>query len=579
MSPRKSENRRDHLATSNDSLAIRVGHHVVTSLLDLLEDASRSDGTLSFLPGGPVRVRPAQLLLAADRAARWWRQVSFPGEAVAMVLSSSFDALAVLIGAWRIGLKVASLPYPARAMSESAYRAQVERMCKLAGARRLMVDPAYLGLLEGSGLRATGFDAYIEQRVVVQDSIGDSTKAEFVQFTSGSTSEPKGVSLSLEALGNHVVCLLQSMELEPEERACTWVPLTHDMGLMTVLTSICAGSARWNVHGTTTVLKPELFLSDPAFWLKAISQQRSTFTVAPSFALGLAARLLRTGTLEVDLSSLRQLIIGAEPIRADVLRTFGDAATPYGFNTMAICPGYGLAEATVGVTFVRASQHWRSQQVETVPLGNGAWVPTDAPDDESGGQVTEVVSCGEPLPGVEIRIAPTNATRGDCVGKIEVRSPSLFTKYLGAPCTPQEVTHDGWFTTGDLGITDESGELFVVGRSDDVILVAGRNLYAIELERAASKHPSVRPGNCVAVADGKGRYVLVCEPNADTSSTLLRDACRELKTLLAASFNASPRSVLFVSRGSVPKTPSGKIRRNALAIMVRQGTLDVHVSG
>ena len=192
-------------------------------------------------------------------------------------------------------------------------------------------------------------------------------------------------------------------------------------------------------------------------------------SVAPPFALGVTARLLRAGMHGLDLASLRQLIVGAEPIRADVLRAFAQAAEPYGFDATAISPAYGLAEATVGVSMTHRREYWSSERVDAEALGEGWWSPERST--ASNHRTTEVVSCGTPLRGVEVRVERDGDDHD--VGNIALRSPSMFTGNITTIGTPEARSDDSWFTTGDLGFVAPSGELFIVGRSDDMIFAAG----------------------------------------------------------------------------------------------------------
>ncbi len=559
------------------------------SVLDLLADAAAlGDVRIRFLPDDPAWRSASELAREAHRAAGWWSGVAGEGEAVAMVLSSSFDCLAVAYGAWLAGQRLVSLPHPARGMPIEEYLAGIAAMCELASTRLLALDPAYCALLgeEEPGGAALGvsvvpFDAY-HGHVALYEARG---RADFVQFTSGSVSSPKGVVLSLDALGAAIEATVSAMEPEGREAGVSWLPLSHDMGFIGVcLAALAATAPPYGARGTLSLIAPEAFLASPSIWLQTCSADKATFSAAPGFAFDLAARLLRHERSPLDLSSLRVLATGAEPIRVESLRRFAETAGAFGFDEAAFCPAYGLAEATLGVTGVRAAEHWRSLHVDRHALGSGEVVLVDDPGGSSGPAgapelarlssqegAYELVSCGRPFSNAEVRIAG-----GAPYGPIEVCSTSLMEGYLGEE--PAPMIADGWLTTGDLGFV-EGGELFVTGRADDVIVVAGRNLYPDDLELIAGDHPLVRQGDCAALPDGEGSYVLVTEPaRAGINRSDLQAACAEVRAALAKRCGAGPSRVLFVSRGTLPKTPSGKPRRRHAAALFAAGSLAVEAS-
>lgn len=211
------------------------------------------------------------------------------------------------------------------------------------------------------------------------------------------------------------------------------------------------------------------------------------------------------------------------------------------------------------MTVVRPDQIWRAEAVDPEALHDGRWLLQP----EHG---HEVVATGSPVPGTELRIA---SEHGEDVGEVLVKSASLLSEYVGAPDDPLE---DGWLRTGDLG-TIRAGELFLTARIDDMIVVGGRNIFATELEAAIDVHAGVRKGNCVAVPDDAGGYVVVAEP-VSTDRSDLRTTALDVRSLLARHFMA-PSAVQFVARGSLPKTPSGKAQRHKVAHALRTGSLPV----
>lgn len=479
---------------------------------------------------------------------------------MAVLLSASHDCLAVFFGALSSGTTLVSLPHPGRGMDGSEYLAQIDRMCRLTGAASLVCDPALVNLLSVGDLPVHPFGGWTSGG----SGADTDTPGSFVQFTSGSTGEPRGIALSLDAIDAN----LRSMYgwLPPRDGAvlCSWLPLSHDMGLIGLaLYAICSVNPPWAAPTDLVLMSPEAFLADPAIWMRACTDYRATSTTAPPFALRLAARSL--GSSSVDLSSLRSFVVGSEPVPPDVLREFGAMAQGVGLSPTALCPGYGMAEATLAVSIDPVGAPWSSVRVDTESLAAGVWSETD-----EGG--TELVSCGPPVADTDVRVSG-----GGALGELEVRSPSLLSRYVGSD-TPA-LTDDGWFHTADLA-TVRGGSVFVVGRTDDVFVIGGRNLDARSLDAAAASHPVCRPGNVACIPDGRRRYVVIAEPRrAGMEPSELRAGGREIRQLLARQFAASPSAVIFIERGTLPKTPSGKVRRNYLRTLWADGELPLIATG
>jgi acyl-CoA synthetase (AMP-forming)/AMP-acid ligase II len=305
-------------------------------------------------------------------------------------------------------------------------------------------------------------------------------------------------------------------------------------------------------------MTPESFLADPASWMRACTDFRATSTTSPPFALRLAARALR-GNDRFDLSSLRSFVVGSEPVPATTLRQFELAARGVGLSPRALCPGYGMAEATLAVAIDPPSNPWSSVRVDTQALAEREWrVVAD------GG--TELVTCGPPVRGMELRIAGDRP-----LAELELRGPSMLSHYV--PDDRAALNDDGWFRSADLAHIHE-GSVCIAGRTDDVLIVAGRNLDARALDAVVDSQAVCRSGNVACFADGAGRYVVVAEPRAPEADTGdLRAGAREIRAALTRHFAAGPSAVVFIARGTLPKTPSGKVRRNHLAALWSDGKL------
>jgi acyl-CoA synthetase (AMP-forming)/AMP-acid ligase II len=532
-------------------------------LLDMLDDATSSTSPITFVTGASsCELTLGDLWRRSERAAAGLRGRVERGGAVAMVLEATPDCLAALFGGWRAGLTVASLPHPTRGTSAEAYASQLEAICASLGADLLLAGHELADAIAGPGhIRVLPFEQCLAGAVrgVAADQVG-----RFVQFTGGTTAAPKGVELSLTSIAENVRSILDRVGVRDSDTACSWLPLSHDMGLVGMcLAPIASFGGSWRMR-RVVLFAPREFLANPSRWFRVCDAFDATLTCAPNFALDLSARRLARATA-LDLSRLRVLIVGSELVQAGTLRRFSDAAGRFGFEARALCPAYGLAEATLAVTLVDPDETWRSVAVDRAALGDARLAP-------STGDGIEIVSTGRAIPGVAVRIAPGD---GDDVGRIDVDSPALFDRYVGGqPRAPE----GPWWPTADLGMIDD-GELFPVGRMDDILVVAGRAVYATDVEAIAAGDAGVRAGNCAAVASDDGSYHLVVEAATGVRPARDRrqahDVASRLRAEIGRQVGASPRAVHFIRRGTILRTPSGKLRRNDMVNRLRTGGLEV----
>jgi acyl-CoA synthetase (AMP-forming)/AMP-acid ligase II len=529
-----------------------TGHLDGPGILDYLEDAGSGNGTIRFVPDHPEPLPIVELWRRSGRAARWF-SARFPENApVAMVLATTPAAVAAMVGAWRAGLTVASLPGPARGMSAGEYQHQVEQACLQVGAEMLAVDDALVPLLPPLSVPAAGF-------AQCQDGTGGRTggRGELVQFTSGSTSAPKGVRISLSAIAANVESILKVLAPETGDCACSWLPLSHDMGLVGMLLSSWS-AMRPAILGRAELclIRPEHFLRDPGSWLRACGETGATTTAAPDFGYALAARTIGAAK-RLDLSRLRVCICGGEVVCWSTLERFAEASAAAGFRARAFCPAYGLAEATLAVTMVRPEQNVTVRYADAAALADGEW------RDMPAGQGQAVVSAGTCLPGMDCRIAGKSSG----LGAVEVAGRSMFSGYVGAG---PPFRSGGWLRTGDLGILIDE-QLYLAGRYDDRIIVAGRNVDATQIEGSISGKRGLRHGGAAAVEDGDGGFAVVAETAAIPDPRPIADAVRDM---LVRATGLAPSAVIFVPRGSLPKTPSGKLQRYRVRSLLRTGQLE-----
>jgi acyl-CoA synthetase (AMP-forming)/AMP-acid ligase II len=368
-----------------------------------------------------------------------------------------------------------------------------------------------------------------------------------VQFTSGSTSNPKGVVLSGTALARNVLSVRDAIDLGDGDLTVSWLPLSHDMGFVgMLLTPLVATAPRFQGRGAV-IMRPEHFVRDPTRWLRTCSHLAATATTVPNFAFDLATKS-RSRHDRLDLSPLRVCITGAEPVRAQSVRNFVSAFADAGIRDETISPAYGMAENGLAVTCVRPHERWHAVTVGST---------------ESAGSI-EVVSTGSPLDGISVRTRPAD----EQIGEIEFASPSLLDRYLGA-----EVpwTDDGWFHTRDSGFV-QGGQLFILGRHDDAIVLDGRNIYPEDIEGAVDTL-DLRPNSVAAIPWGDRGVAIVAEAKRSghdltlTANAMLEAVTRRTGVVVSALY--------FVKRGSLARTSSGKLQRKKVAALLRSGELDL----
>ncbi len=391
----------------------------------------------------------------------------------------------------------------------------------------------------------------------------------FLQYTSGSTGRPKGVMLTHANLLANVRALGQAFQLDGgRDVFVSWLPLYHDMGL------IAAWMASMYFGIPIVLMSPQRFLARPVRWLQAISQYGGTLSAAPNFAYELClSRIRDEETVGIDLSSWRIAANGAESVLPATLRGFYHRFAKYGFKNTTLSPAYGLAENCVGVTFFGPHRELVFDRVKRASFMNGGVAESASEDDETA---MEFPSCGQPLPGHDLRIL--DGTGRLCPdrqeGSIEFRGPSSTKGYYRNADATRALRHGDWLRSGDLGYI-ANGELFVTGRAKDVVKRAGRNIFAPEIESAASEVPGVRKG-CVAVfgarrqTRGTETLVVMAETRVTDKRALsdLRDA---VARKVIATIGEPPDDVALVRPYTVLKTSSGKIRRAANRAIYERG--------
>jgi 1-acyl-sn-glycerol-3-phosphate acyltransferase len=391
----------------------------------------------------------------------------------------------------------------------------------------------------------------------------------FLQYTSGSTGDPKGVTLTHANLLANIRSIVTGLDVQPEDVAVSWLPLYHDMGLI----------GAWFVplfSGVpVVVMSPLAFLSRPERWLRAIHRHCGTISPAPNFAYELCVRKIADKDLEgLDLSSWRAAPNGAEQVHADTIERFAARFAPYGFRREALLPVYGLAEASLAISTPKVGSGYKVDRIERVAFeSEGRAIPA-APSDAAA---LEFVSAGKPFPDVEVRIVTGDGqdTGERSEGRLWFRGPSATSGYYRNPAATRElIREDGWLDSGDRAYLAE-GEIYITGRAKDVIIKAGRNLYPHEIEEITGRVPGVRGGCVVAFGapdarSGTERLIVVAEVRDMGEGKRI---VAEITRAVDLAMGAPPDSVRLLPPHSIPKTSSGKLRRSETRKLFLDGKL------
>ncbi len=400
---------------------------------------------------------------------------------------------------------------------------------------------------------------------------GNLSDIALIQYTSGSTSLPKGVTLTHYNLLSNIRAYGEAIQITPDDVCVNWLPLYHDLGLI----GHWLGSLYFGVR--LIAFSPLVFLMHPEKWLWAMHHYRGTISAGPNFAYELCVRKIDPSLLEgLNLSAWRLAVNGAETVYSKTLQGFTEKFSPYGFKPETFLPVYGLAENSLGLTTPTLGNLPRFDKVDRKLLEEEGRAVSTQNDNKK--DYLEFACCGHVLPNHEIRIVDAhNQLVGDrIVGHIQFHGPSSMLGYYNNPEITRTISHDGWWGTGDLGYMDQK-ELFIIGRSKDVIIKAGRNLSASEIESIVSQVSGIRQGCVIAFSindeeKGTDKLIIVAETTQFRTKNieLQKDVSEKITSLL----NVTPDEIVLIApHTALPKTSSGKLQRNACKQLYTQGKL------
>lgn len=508
------------------------------------------------------------------------------GDRVLLVLPTGPSFLAAFYGCQVLGAIPVPVVPPASLARMDDHIARIARVATICEAKAVVVSQ---GLLAITGMVRSRFKearAALSNVVFGQDLLREEGRVldlarvrpedpAMLQFTSGSTGDPKGVILPHRSLLANMKGIGLAAGFTRDDVALAWLPLFHDMGLI----GHFLASAAWGLP--LVLMPPETFIRRPREWLKAMSKYRGTCSAAPNFAYSLCAKKIKDRDLEgIDLSTWRVAFCGAEPVNPKTITDFISRYEPYGFQPTTFFPVYGMAELSLAATFPLPGSPPRFDRVRRHRFEQGG-VAEPAPQATDAGDATDVVSwvsVGRALPDHEVRIVDPSGKplpeRRE--GEVEVRGPSMMAGYYRSPLATAESIRDGWLRTGDLGYLAD-GDLFVTGRRKEIIIKSGKNLYPQDIEAAAARVDGIRVGCCAAfgvtnAARGTEDLVLVCETRTDDPQERAR-LMSAVRTAVLEAIGATPDVVVLVGPGTVPKTSSGKIQRDLMRKRYQAGDM------
>ena len=491
-----------------------------------------------------------------------------PGDRIALVVPGVADFIRAFFGVTAAGLVPVPLFPPAQAGDLPTFTRQSRHILDASHAVAVVTSADVAPLLDVSAIGSSPVVLTVEElrggpalAAAVPVALD---RPALLQFTSGSTSAPKGVILTHANIDANTTAIAHGLDLRPDDVGVSWLPLYHDMGLIGMLIAGIYGSV------DLVMMSPVLFLKRPTVWLDAISKYGGTISFAPNFAYELCLRRVKSSQVAtLDLSKWRVAGCGAEPVRAETLREFAQHFASTGFRSSSFMPSYGLAEHSLAVTFSKGGL-----KVDAVDAGRLGRESRAIPV-VNGSPAVQLVGCGRPFPGHDVRIVDEHerplAERH--VGRIEAKGPSVMAGYFENPDATADTLRGGWLHTGDLGYMAD-GELFVCGRTKDLIIRQGKKYHPPDLESTIADVQGVRPSGVVVFGihsmTDTDQVVAVLEARASsTNDEMVDDVRRRVRETTGIELDR----VVVTPPGTIPRTTSGKVRRSETRERFEAGTL------
>ena len=542
------------------------------STIERLEHAADLGNGVNFVghsvaPDGPVDVSWRQIHdEARSVGAALQAKGLLPGDHVAVLGPTTRELMTVVRGCWMAGVASMVLPLPMRLGSLDEFVGSTRARIRHGDAKLVLIDDQLAPFFEaipgdppvepiGSVLPGAP-NVPSGDRLELPDH--DPERLVILQYTSGSTSEPKGVMIPDRVLSANIDACCMAAQLDQYETMVSWLPLYHDMGLVGFL-------ALPMTKGVQLVqAAPQDFMAHPGNWMKWVSDYRGTATAGPNFSWVLATRALKRAA-ELDLSSLTLALSGAEPVDPKAVEAFVAAAEPFGFQAGSVFPAFGMAETAIGASFPKRGVGLMCDTVDREVLERTRVAkPVEVIDpDDLAVRARRLPLLGTAVPGMEMKVvdpATYETIPERHVGELMLRGTSITSGYYKREADTQALFRDGWLCTGDLAYLLD-GQLILCGRIKDVIIVGGRNVFPEDIERAIGGLEGVRAGNVIAFGmegyKGKESVVVVAEVRTDDPEAVRHEIHH--RTLEVCGL--PPRDVMLVEPGTLPKTSSGKLQR------------------
>lgn len=526
-------------------------------------------GMVTGEPHAPVRHTWAEVHERARRIAGGLAAAGVgPGDAVGVLAGAPVEIAPTAQGVWMRAASLTMLHQPTPRTDLAVWAEDTMTVVDMIDAKAVIISEPFMAaepVLTAKGLKVVTVADLLAAEPIDPEEAGEDDLA-LMQLTSGSTGSPKAVQITHRNIYSNAEAMFVSAEYDVEKDVMiSWLPCFHDMGMIGFLTVPMYFGAE------LVKITPMDFLRDTLLWAKLIDKYKGTMTAAPNFAYALFAKRLRKQATpgQFDLSTLRFALSGAEPVEPADVEDLIDAGRPFGLKPEAILPAYGMAETVLAVSFSKCGAGLVVDEVDADLL---AALRRAVP--ATKGNTRRLASLGPLLEGIEIRIVDEhgNALPARGVGVIQLRGEPVTPGYLTmAGFLPAQDEH-GWYDTGDLGYQMENGHVVVCGRVKDVIIMAGRNIYPTDIERAAGRVEGVRPGCAVAVRLDAGHsretFAVAVESNAWQDPAEVRRIEHQVAHEVVTEVDMRPRNVVVLGPGSIPKTPSGKLRRaNSIALV------------